>query len=259
MKYSALLFSALLFASCGISNDNPSAGTGLAKKEIFSADQFRAAVAEGDFKKAKRMKALGTDIEPWRENDSGKQLCEACYYKKSDNAIELLDLGARVDWKSDWRYDGGGYEHYEFYAIHFAVCNGDIRLIKQLLAHGASIECTDKHGWTPLHVAAWGHRPDVVKELIRAGASLESKTKSIWFFHYWGEHGFHPAAIGAGSTPLNVAVAQPEKETIKILLAAGADPLSMDAESKSALYYWPELRDLIKQVEAEKRAAIPSP
>jgi ankyrin repeat protein len=91
-------------------------------------------------------------------------------------------------------------------ALHFAAANGHDEVCKLLLAHGASVDVmTTTDGGTPLHWAAG--RPAAAKLLIEAGASVHARTK-------WEV------------TPLQEAVDSNDEEVCRIMLAAGADPMS---------------------------------
>ena len=63
------------------------------------------------------------------------------------------------------------------------------------------------HGWTPLFVAAWAGKDDVVGVLLRAAANPTAETTS--------EH----LGIPAGSTPISVAQVQGHVEVVRLLEA----------------------------------------
>lgn len=46
-------------------------------------------------------------------------------------------------------------------------------MVKLLLSCSADVECKDKHGYSPLHVAALSGNIDVVKHLLRLGAEVK--------------------------------------------------------------------------------------
>src|SRR5665213_2123571 len=108
----------------------------------------------------------------------------------------------------------------------FANANED--LVKAVMAHnidgmkaaitaGANVDNPDASGGSsPLFGAIWW--PDAVKVLIDAKANVNFKNK-------------------AGATPLISAALQGETESIKLLLAAGADVKVADGTGNTALSY----------------------
>src|SRR5262245_54639748 len=56
----------------------------------------------------------------------------------------------------------------------YAAATGDLRTVKALLAHGASVEVTDRSGKTGLHAAAVGNRLEVLEFLISKGARIDA-------------------------------------------------------------------------------------
>jgi len=62
-------------------------------------------------------------------------------------------------------------------ALHQAVLDDNLLLVKVLLSHGADINKTDVDSWTPLHAAAANGHSDVARHLIEAGASTQILTE----------------------------------------------------------------------------------
>eukprot|EP00620_Florenciella_sp_RCC1587_P013467 CAMPEP_0182559674 /NCGR_PEP_ID=MMETSP1324-20130603/2704_1 /TAXON_ID=236786 /ORGANISM="Florenciella sp., Strain RCC1587" /LENGTH=232 /DNA_ID=CAMNT_0024771955 /DNA_START=150 /DNA_END=848 /DNA_ORIENTATION=+ len=59
-------------------------------------------------------------------------------------------------------------------ALHWAACNGMLRIAKVLIECDAPLEVRDQQGLCALHVACqYGHLP-IVKALVRKGAAIES-------------------------------------------------------------------------------------
>jgi hypothetical protein len=54
--------------------------------------------------------------------------------------------------------------------LHAAAAQGDVALIKQLLAAGANVNATDPHGRTPMHVAAYRSHDAAVLALAKRAA-----------------------------------------------------------------------------------------
>ena len=97
---------------------------------------------------------------------------------------------------------------------------GSVAQVQATIQAGANIHARDISGFTPLHMAARGHRVpeshqrniEVVKLLLKAGANVNARNTS-------------------GLTPLHeAAMWTSAPEVIKILLDAGADPKAKDAK-----------------------------
>jgi ankyrin repeat protein len=57
--------------------------------------------------------------------------------------------------------------------IHYAAAGGHVNIVQTLLEEGFSVDCTNSHGQTPLHVAALFGRTEVVIELLKNGADID--------------------------------------------------------------------------------------
>lgn len=53
--------------------------------------------------------------------------------------------------------------------------DGDLKLVKILLAFGADLDCANMYGWRPLHVAAMRGNKALLQLLIRNGAELDAQ------------------------------------------------------------------------------------
>ena len=60
--------------------------------------------------------------------------------------------------------------------IHDAATVGNIEAVKQHLAAGVDVDVKDRHGTTPLHWAAAGHK-EIAELLIAKGADVNAKDK----------------------------------------------------------------------------------
>ena len=54
--------------------------------------------------------------------------------------------------------------------LGMAGATGNVRMTELLLARSADPAAANRHGWTALHQAAYGNRPDLITRLIAAGA-----------------------------------------------------------------------------------------
>lgn len=94
---------------------------------------------------------------------------------------------------------------------------GDVRGAQQSIDQGANVNANGALKRTPLFVAAFCDRPELVKLLLEKG-------------------GKHDVADANGLLPLHAAVIVGATETARILLANGANVDSRDAAGRSALH-----------------------
>ncbi len=87
-------------------------------------------------------------------------------------------------------------------ALMLASIKGHVDLVHQLIAKDADV---NKPGWTPLHYAASGAKPQIMRILLEHSAYIDAESPN-------------------GSTPLMMAAMYGNAECVKILLDAGADP-----------------------------------
>ena len=86
-------------------------------------------------------------------------------------------------------------------ALMMAALKGDLSGAQLLLERGAKV---NQPGWSPLHYAATGREPKLVQLLLDRGAEID-------------------AASPNGSTPLMMAAQYGSEDSVKLLLARGAD------------------------------------
>jgi hypothetical protein len=92
-------------------------------------------------------------------------------------------------------------------AVHYAAADGDVAGLRGLVASGADPDAADNAGWTPLHFAAQAQDPRAAEALLATGAAVDVPDRH-------------------GNTALSTAVfnSRGEAATLRVLLAAGADP-----------------------------------
>ena len=101
--------------------------------------------------------------------------------------------------------------------IHRACDRAAPEVVKALLEFGADPNAATEDGETALHIAAFAGCDECVQPLLDAGANVEARTE-------------------LGKTPLmNAAQAGPS--TVKLLLAAGADPKARRWHGNAALHW----------------------
>ncbi|KAH9160545.1 hypothetical protein LEN26_001805 [Aphanomyces euteiches] len=62
----------------------------------------------------------------------------------------------------------------------YASYNGHLDVVKEFLAHSASVDASDNNGWTPLNRAAYSGHLDVVKELLAHNATIDAADNYGW-------------------------------------------------------------------------------
>lgn len=97
-------------------------------------------------------------------------------------------------------------------ALMMAALRGNVVWCERLLARGANV---NKKGWTPLHYAASSPEPKTVQLLLERGAIVDAESPDR-------------------STPLMFAARYGKEDSVKILLAAGADPTRTNDRNMNA-------------------------
>lgn len=105
-------------------------------------------------------------------------------------------------------------------ALHWAASNGDTELAQMLIVAGANLKASTRLGnYTPLFMAAKNGHPAIVDALLKAGA--DAKTAGT-----------------TGLTALMMGALSGDVETVRLLLAKGADPNAKEIErGQTALAY----------------------
>ena len=123
-----------------------------------------------------------------------------------------------------------------------AARTGNVDIVKALLVQGANVNAKEaSRGQTPLMWAVAYKHPDVVRVLIEVGADVHARTLS---YPQWTSFGperptDNPIAFGnyqkGGSTPLLLAARVGDQESVRLLLAAGANVNDAAPDGLSAL------------------------
>ena len=138
----------------------------------------------------------------------------------------------------------------------YACINKDVDVVKQLIARGMNVNAANPQKWTPLHAAAEAGSVECVKLLLAKKADVNARTDRFMDtplmlacgeFSGGGHDGLECARllIAKGAhvnaqtswlqTPLMFAASFGRVETVKLLLAEGADATIMDEKGKTAL------------------------
>jgi len=163
---------------------------------------------------------------------------------ENGDVLDLLAKGTPFEAKNDQGRN----------ALHRAAQNGNIEVVKSLLAHGANVHITDKMGDTPLHLAAinsamWRSR--VVEILLKNGANVEAKNNkhetALKLYDHWNM-GISTNSIQKAVNLLN-ASKEANIKAVKDLLKQDARFEAKDNEGKTALH-WAAENGFLEIVEA---------
>uniref|UniRef100_A0A0G4HAX8 Uncharacterized protein n=1 Tax=Chromera velia CCMP2878 TaxID=1169474 RepID=A0A0G4HAX8_9ALVE len=96
--------------------------------------------------------------------------------------------------------------------LHLACFGGHARLAALFLRHGCSPTApSERHLWTPLHFAVWSGNSALVADICRAGGRVSVNARD--------------RRPDVQNTPLTLAVAKGDTDSLHTLMAFGADPL----------------------------------
>ncbi|ALL65215.1 Ankyrin repeat protein [Paraburkholderia caribensis MBA4] len=155
------------------------------------ADTMIKAVKFDDVKEVKKQLANGMD--PNMTDNQGIPLLVIAAREKSDKVVAALIDNPKTNIEI---LDKAGEN-----AMMMAALNGDIDIVKQLIAKDAEV---NKKGWAPLHYAAANGNDDIVKLLLDHDAYIDAGSPN-------------------GTTPLMMASRGGHVSTVKLLLDSGAD------------------------------------
>ena len=126
-----------------------------------------------------------------------------------DNNLELVGTFPNVN-----------ITHPDNYSALMVACEeADLPIVQDLIARGATINTFNDYGNSPLTLAAFYGRDDIVQELLNHGALIDAMSpQGTW-------------------TALMAACHQNRLSTVRLLLDAGADIDLDNINDQSALYY----------------------
>jgi len=168
------------------------------------AAEFLEAVKKGDRAAVDRMLEADPSLVSTRDEHGTSAVLLAHYYGKPDVAAALLSRAPTLD-------------------VFEAATAGDAKRVGTLVDADRSLtDAVAKDGYTPLGLAAFFKRRDVVKALLDRGAKPSAPSRD------------------QGFTPLHSAVATDaagtEREIVRLLLDAGADPNAKSREGGTPLH-----------------------
>ena len=133
--------------------------------------------------------------------------------------------------------------------IHDAAREGDLVGMRAQLDAGTDVNAEDRHGWTPLHHAAFKDQKESADFLITEGANVNAKARGNDYqfkrlYEYFDQQFMTEVVVkfnaeeyakgNTGWTPLHAAASKGNLGIVKILLIKEADPNLQDNE-----YYTP--------------------
>ncbi len=168
------------------------------------AAQFLEAVKKGDRATVDRMLEADASLASAKDEQGTSAVLLAHYYGKSDVAAALLSRATALD-------------------VFEAATAGDARRVTVLVDADRSLADAVAHdGYSPLGLASFFKRRDVVKALLERGAKPNVPSRD------------------QGFTPLHSAVATDagasERDIVRLLLQAGADPNLKSREGGTLLH-----------------------
>ncbi len=125
---------------------------------------------------------------------------------------------------------------YHTYPIQTAVYNGELDIVKSLLAAGADISVRTSNGCTLLHLAAFHDHVDIAELLLKLGMDVDATT--------------------GGQTPLRAAAMHSHYAISTLFLMAGANANAIDKYGFNPLFEVADVR-LIKALGTRTKILLP--
>ena len=117
-------------------------------------------------------------------------------------------------------------------ALMWAVAEGHVPVVEELIQAGADFRTTLESGFTPLLFAIREGHMKVVKTLVKAGADVN---KAVEPQEAWQRPGYHDR-LRPGAVPLHLAVENAHFDLAAYLLEVGADPNAAEPTGYTALH-----------------------
>jgi cytohesin len=156
--------------------------------------------------------------------DLTAHLHSACHFGSLEIAQEALDHGAR----SLAENARGETPLHLVSRGQYDTQEGGVGIIHLLVGRGANVNAQDKGHMTPLHLACYNRKLEIVRALLSHGASVNAKGEL-------GKTALHLVLDGNRSSPDGVRI-------VRLLLEHGADVNANDSEHKTPLHlasnYW---------------------
>ena len=226
-----------------------------------SAPAIIEALKAGDLETARTLVAAGTDVNA-SQGDGASALHWAAHRNDLDAATLLIEAGADVNtpnalgatplWLAAINgsapmvgrlLEAGANPNVSLKMgetpLMTAARSGDLETVEQLLQHGADVNAAEhERGQTALMWAVAQRHADVASLLIDSDADLHARSE-VWYQLENTAGNTNPSGnfrmAHGGSTPLLFAAHNGDVETVRMLVAAGADVNDVAASGTSAL------------------------
>lgn len=206
------------------------------------------AASEGHAEILKLLLEKGTDLR----FDGEASLIAAAGDGHLDAVKLLLDKGVNISAK------GQNGET----ALMAAARGANIGIVKLFLDKGLNLQETTPSGYTVLMAAARGGNPDIAKLMLDTGLDVNARTRGNETALMEAAHENDYLEFSRASEPMEPGRKINHIETVRILLAAGADPSTKDWQHRTALDYAenlvPESRndEIVKLLNPNKEARV---
>jgi len=117
-----------------------------------------------------------------------------------------------------------GNQNHPLTPLHLAAYANRTDIVECLIMHGANVNATDEGAWTPMHFGALVGNTDILELLLSTGAAIDS-------------------ADDRKQNPLHIAAANGQTEAMVKLIAAGA---AVDPPLRGAMQKNPRLAEQLK-------------
>jgi len=196
---------------------------------------FIDAIKAGEFERVKAMASAAPTLIDTRSRTGESAILTAVYHRQKEIVNLLVARGAALtifeacaagelerverivetDRPSVNTYSGDGWT-----PLHLAAFFGYPRIVELLLANGADVTARSRNqnANTPLHAALAGHHTMVAGLLLGADADVNASDAGGW-------------------RPLHIAAANNDLDSIKALIAQGADAAAANGEGRTALSF----------------------
>eukprot|EP00903_Cladosiphon_okamuranus_P015359 g14185.t1 len=174
----------------------------------------------------------------WCERNS-VALLEACCNRDVDKASEILEQASleKVG-KERMKKMVLLTDDFRDTALHFSACQGEVGIVKLLLARGAEVDAENNLGSTPLNRAAVAGKTEVIELLLDAGANLEHQDDISGTPLHGAARRNHCSTVrlllnrgalvdasdGVGNRPLHLVSAEGAISALEVLVKHHADP-----------------------------------
>jgi uncharacterized protein len=171
--------------------------------QMSTQQEFFSFIADGHVDKVREALSADPRLINAKDDDGIAAVLFALYRGKNEITRLLIDRGARLD-------------------LFEAAATGTQERVEQLLHKDPeSISSYSPDGWTPLHLAVFFGRVNIVHLLLGKGANIDA-----------------PSSNNQLVTPLHSALANPHNSAVgQLLIGAGADLNAKQSEGYTPLHY----------------------